>query len=181
VAVYAFVAVLAAILATLILTDEREEETPTLATTDPTSTTGSSVATEAPDAAVPDSTVADARDDVSDAAAVTTNAEERRGGDAGFEIEPPDVPPRIRRLSWRTRRRRARNHRIVALRLFGRMRYERAEAAWREAVVYDPNNRYTAQGLARTLRALGREEEADAWQARADGERARMRRHGGAP
>jgi hypothetical protein len=176
IAVYALVAALAAILITLVITGEREDEASTLATTGPTSATSTSGATEEPDVAGTDTTVADAREDAADAAAANTSDDNRAPAHSGFEIEPPDVPLRIRRLSWRTRRRRARNHRIVALRLFGRMRYERAETSWREALVYDPNNRYTAQGLARTLRALGREEEADAWQARADGARARMRR-----
>ncbi len=174
IAVFAVVAMLAATLVTLVLTDARERPSPTPSSTGSTSTTSTTASTEEPDTDAAGDTDTDTEDEVADAAAVTAHADEVTETDAGFELEMPHVPPRIRRLSWRTRRRRARNHRIVALRLFGRMRYERAEEAWREALVYDPRDRYTAQGLARTLRALGREEEAAAWQARADGTRAGM-------
>jgi len=112
------------------------------------------------DASVDDARAGDAAVD----AAVDTQL------DAGvaFVIEDPEIPAAVQRMRPRTRSRRARRQRRVALRLHGRMSYERAEEVWRRALVLQPDNRYTHIGLARTLRALDRNDEAAAWQARAE-------------
>ncbi len=114
-----------------------------------------------------------------DAAAPATPDASATSNDAGaFVIEDPEIPRAVRRMRPRVRARRARAQRRIALRLYGRMRYERAEEAWRRALVLAPDNRFTHAGLARTLRALGRTAEADAWQAKADeGAPMRRRRH----
>ncbi len=126
------------------------------------------------DAAPADAGGGDASSDGGTASDATADAV--ASSDAGFVIGEIEIPAVVERMRPRVRARRARRQRRVALRLFGRMRYERAEEAWRRALVLQPNNPWTHRGLARTLRAQGRDEEAAAWGARAEESSAMRRR-----
>jgi hypothetical protein len=105
-----------------------------------------------------------------DAGAASPDATPEAATDAGsgFVIEDPEIPPGVRRMSPRRRARRARAHRRRALRLHAHMRYAQAEEAWRSAFVLAPDNPYTHRGIARTLHAQGRDDEAEAWEERAE-------------
>jgi hypothetical protein len=93
-------------------------------------------------------------------------AGESEGGGT-YEIQEPEIPAAVKRLSGRERHQKAQRMRRLARRLYRRQAYDKSETWWRRAWMHQPNSSANAAGLALVLQRQGNKEAAFAWAERA--------------